>query len=99
MEIVQNAIIKTGTAAEPVSDVKLAARSELAAETAFGCPRDFLDNRFVYVVISSRAHGLSVGVNLTPEKKCNFDCVYCEVDWATPPRVNHLDVDLMASEL
>jgi len=24
-------------------------------ETAFGCPRDFLDNRFVYAVISARA--------------------------------------------
>ena len=28
-------------------------------ETASGYPRDFLDNRFVYVVISPRARGLS----------------------------------------
>src|SRR5439155_1296048 len=28
-------------------------------ETAFGCPRDFLDNQFVYVVISPRARGQS----------------------------------------
>src|ERR1041385_9455166 len=46
--------------------------------TAFGCPRDFLDNRFVYTVISARARGLSVGVNMNPDKHCNFDCVYCE---------------------
>ncbi len=35
--------------------------------------------RFVYVVRSRRAAGLSVGLNLDPQKTCNFDCVYCEV--------------------
>ncbi len=68
-------------------------------ETAFGCPRDFLDNRFVYVVISPRARGLSVGVNVNPDKWCNFDCAYCEVNRGLPPAVNHLDVDVMATEL
>src|SRR5438132_11952179 len=68
-------------------------------ETAFGCPRDFLDNRFVYVVISPRARGLSVGVNMNPDKGCNFDCAYCEVNRGLPPAVNHLDVDVMATEL
>ena len=68
-------------------------------ETAFGCPRDFLDNRFVYVVVSPRARGLSVGVNLNPDKRCNFDCAYCEVNRGLPPAVNHLDVDVMATEL
>jgi len=50
-----------------------------STETAFGAPRDFLGNRFVYVVISSRARGLSVGINVNPNKYCNFQCVYCEV--------------------
>ena len=70
-----------------------------AREVAFDRPRDFLDNRFVYVVISSRAHGLSLGVNMNPDKLCNFDCVYCEVDRRTPPAETTLDVGVMAAEL
>ena len=68
-------------------------------ETAFGCPRDFLNNRFVYAVISARAHGLSLGVNMNPDKYCSFDCLYCEVDRRNPPREAKLDVDAMAAEL
>jgi wyosine [tRNA(Phe)-imidazoG37] synthetase (radical SAM superfamily) len=70
-----------------------------AAGTAFGCSRDFLDNRFVYAVISPRARGLSVGVNLNPDKRCNFDCIYCEVDRRQPSRESRLDVEVMAREL
>jgi wyosine [tRNA(Phe)-imidazoG37] synthetase (radical SAM superfamily) len=68
-------------------------------ETAFGAPRDFLDNRFVYAVISPRAQGLSVGVNMNPDKLCNFDCVYCEAHRGLPAREPSLDVDVMAAEL
>lgn len=68
-------------------------------ETAFGAPRDFLDNRFVYVVISPRARGLSVGINMNPDKRCNFGCIYCEVHRDEPPRETHLDINVMASEL
>ena len=68
-------------------------------DTAFGCPRDFLGNRFVYSVISPRARGLSIGVNMNPDKFCNFDCGYCEVDRAAPPRATSLDVDVMIAEL
>jgi wyosine [tRNA(Phe)-imidazoG37] synthetase (radical SAM superfamily) len=68
-------------------------------ETAFGCPRDFLNNRFVYAVVSPRAHGLSLGVNMTPDKSCSFDCLYCEVDRRNAPRETRLDVDAMAAEL
>ena len=70
-----------------------------AREAAFDRPRDFLNNRFVYVVISSRARGLSVGVNLNPDKQCNFDCLYCEVDRRTPSAETTLDVGVMAGEL
>jgi len=68
-------------------------------ETAFGSPRDFLHNRFVYAVISARAHGLSLGVNMNPDKHCSFNCLYCEVDRRTPARETRLDVDAMAGEL
>ena len=67
--------------------------------TAFGCPRAFLDNRFVYTVISPRARGLSVGVNMNPDKRCNFDCVYCEVNRSEPARESRLDVPVMMTEL
>ena len=76
-----------------------AVRSPNPVDTAFGCPRDFLDNRFVYTVVSPRARGLSVGVNLNPDKHCNFDCIYCEVNRAEPARETHLDVSVMVAEL
>ncbi len=72
-------------------------RPQLA--TAFGCPRDFLDNRFVYTVISPRARGLSIGINMNPDKHCNFDCVYCEVDRQQVAPERDLDVAVMATEL
>ena len=68
-------------------------------ETAFDRPRDLLGNRFVYAVISSRAGGLSLGVNMNPDKLCNFDCSYCEVDRRSPALENKLAVDVMATEL
>jgi wyosine [tRNA(Phe)-imidazoG37] synthetase (radical SAM superfamily) len=75
------------------------ARQRPVAETAFGCPRDFLGNRFIYTVVSPRARGLSIGVNMNPNKYCDFDCGYCEVNRATPAREQHLEVEVMASEL
>src|SRR5262245_59087679 len=31
-------------------------------------------------MVSRRARGLSIGVNLNPDKICNLDCPYCQVD-------------------
>src|SRR2546428_742879 len=70
-----------------------------AAGTAFGYPRDFLDNHHVYIVISPRARGLSVGINMNPDKFCNFDCVYCEVDRSKRARARQVNVRAMATEL
>ena len=42
---------------------------------------------------------MTVGVNLTPARTCNFDCVYCEVNRDVPSEVQELDVDRMAEEL
>jgi wyosine [tRNA(Phe)-imidazoG37] synthetase (radical SAM superfamily) len=84
-------------AANPVPPA--AAPGQNPHETAFGCPRDFLSHRFVYVVISPRARGLSVGVNMNPDAACNFNCVYCEVDRRKPRAEQHLDITVMAEEL
>lgn len=54
---------------------------------------------YCYPVISRRSRGVSLGVNLDPTKLCNFNCVYCEVDRRTPPRVDHVDVDRLMAEL
>ncbi len=77
----------TPASAQPLpagDDSSVPAGGELAAgkpeDLAFGCPRFYLaEARQVYLVVSSRAHGLSVGVNLNPDQACNFDCCYCEV--------------------
>ena len=64
-----------------------------------GCAPQFLDNRFVYAIVSARARGLSIGVNMNPDKHCNFNCEYCEVDRAAPAREKRLEVKVMAEEL
>ena len=82
----------------PPSETKAASLAPPSG-TAFGCTRDFLGNRFVYTVISPRARGLSVGVNMNPDKHCNFDCVYCEVNRSIPSCESRLDVPVMTTEL
>ena len=42
-------------------------------------PRRFGTLQYVYPVISRRADGLSLGVNLSPQGLCNFSCVYCQI--------------------
>jgi wyosine [tRNA(Phe)-imidazoG37] synthetase (radical SAM superfamily) len=69
------------------------------ASAGFGAPRHFLDRRFVYAVISQRARGLSIGVNLNPDKHCNFKCLYCEVDRDQPGLERKVNVRVMAAEL
>lgn len=61
--------------------------------------RHFADFTFVYPVISRRSRGLSIGINLNPDKVCNFDCVYCEVDRRIPGIVSRVDLEQMKDEL
>jgi wyosine [tRNA(Phe)-imidazoG37] synthetase (radical SAM superfamily) len=61
--------------------------------------RTFEDNLYVYAVVSRRSKGVSIGVNLNPDKICNFDCVYCQVDRKTPPVVRDVDVPRLLQEL
>jgi wyosine [tRNA(Phe)-imidazoG37] synthetase (radical SAM superfamily) len=97
---VDEVIAKTAVLAQPAEKRKSPhVRTNGGQETAFGSPRDFLDNRFVYAVVSARARGLSVGINLSPDKNCNFQCVYCEVHRNGDAREGKLDVEAMAAEL
>ncbi|MFM7159959.1 MAG: radical SAM protein, partial [Planctomycetaceae bacterium] len=61
--------------------------------------RQFEMNRFVYPVISRRSRGLSVGINLNPDKICNFDCVYCQVDRTVPATTRSVDLSVLLREL
>src|SRR5271154_6681495 len=85
--------------ASPPQSAGKAARAPAVSTSAFARPREFLGNRFVYVVVSARARGLSIGVNMNPDKRCKFDCEYCEVNRAVPALEKSLDVDVMAMEL
>jgi len=80
-----------------VSDHLIQIRSNLAVVQDHS--RQFADFTFVYPVISRRARGLSIGINLNPDKVCNFDCVYCEVDRTSPGKVSRVDLNQMGDEL
>ena len=75
------------------------AHAALTHEVAFGYPRDFLENKFVYLVISPRANGLSIGLNLNPVVKCNLHCLYCEVDRTQSANDSPFDLHRMVIEL
>ena len=61
--------------------------------------RAWSDFDYCYPVISRRSKGVSLGVNLNPDKVCNFDCVYCEVDRTTPGRRRDIDLDQLEREM
>ena len=62
-------------------------------------PREFLGNRFVYAVISSRARGLTIGVNVSPNQACNYSCPYCEVVRTPDKAEQKLDLKVLTREL
>ena len=61
--------------------------------------RDSAGMTYVYPVVSRRAGGVSVGVNLNVNNACNWACVYCQVPnlkRGGPPPV---DLELLENEL
>ncbi|HTU24255.1 MAG TPA: radical SAM protein [Pirellulales bacterium] len=61
--------------------------------------RAFEANRFVYPVLSRRSRGISIGVNLNPDKICNFDCIYCQVDRTRQSETTFVELDPLLAEL
>jgi wyosine [tRNA(Phe)-imidazoG37] synthetase (radical SAM superfamily) len=61
--------------------------------------RLFESNRFVYPVLSRRSGGISVGVNLNPDKVCNFDCIYCQVDRRSQSETRFVEMGGLLDEL
>jgi wyosine [tRNA(Phe)-imidazoG37] synthetase (radical SAM superfamily) len=61
--------------------------------------RSLGENVYVYPVVSRRSGGLSVGINLNPDKLCNFDCPYCQVDRTVAPQIRTVDTPRLLQEL
>ncbi|MCC6493341.1 MAG: radical SAM protein [Pirellulales bacterium] len=61
--------------------------------------RRFAANRFVYPVLSRRSRGISIGVNLNPDKVCNFDCIYCQVDRTRQSETRFVENEALMAEL
>lgn len=54
---------------------------------------------YVYPVISRRAGGVSVGINLNPNNACNWRCIYCQVPNLTRGSAPPIDLDVLGREL
>jgi len=61
--------------------------------------RRWAANLYVYPVVSRRSGGVSIGINLNPDKLCNFDCIYCQVDRTTPATIRKVDLARLTAEL
>jgi wyosine [tRNA(Phe)-imidazoG37] synthetase (radical SAM superfamily) len=61
--------------------------------------RRWRENRYVYAVASRRSRGISIGINLSPGKGCNFGCLYCQVDRTTTPKLRRVDLKRISEEL
>ena len=61
--------------------------------------RNSADLTYVYPVLSRRAGGLSVGINLNPNNKCNWRCIYCQVPDLKRGSAPEIDLEKLAAEL
>ena len=61
--------------------------------------RDSAGLRYVYPVVSRRAGGLSIGINLNTNNACNWRCIYCQVPDLTRGAPLPVDLERLGSEL
>ena len=61
--------------------------------------RDSAGLRYVYPVISRRAGGVSIGINLNPNNACNWACLYCQVENLTRGGPPPIDLECLEREL
>jgi wyosine [tRNA(Phe)-imidazoG37] synthetase (radical SAM superfamily) len=61
--------------------------------------RDSAGMTYVYPVVSRRAGGVSVGINLNPNNACNWRCIYCQVPELKRGGPPPIDLDLLEAEL
>lgn len=73
--------------------------SELEQLSVHDHYRHFEDYTYVYPVVSRRAGGISLGINLNPNRACNWQCVYCQVPNLSRGTAPTLNVSQLALEL
>lgn len=61
--------------------------------------RDVTGMTYVYPVVSRRAGGVSIGINLNPNNACNWACVYCQVPGLTRGGPPPVQLALLEAEL
>ncbi len=61
--------------------------------------RDSAGLCYVYPVVSRRAHGVSVGINLNTNNACNWRCIYCQVPGLTRGAALPVDMAVLEREL
>ncbi|MBK8257065.1 MAG: radical SAM protein [Polyangiaceae bacterium] len=60
---------------------------------------DVVDLTYVYPVVSRRAGGVSIGVNLNPNNACNWKCAYCQVEGLVLGAGPKIDLEKLEREL
>ncbi len=61
--------------------------------------RDIAGLKYVYPVLSRRAGGLSIGINVNTNNACNWRCVYCQVPDLIRGAAPEMDFLLLENEL
>lgn len=61
--------------------------------------RDVVGMRFVYPVVSRRAGGVSIGINLNTNNACNWRCIYCNVPNLTRGMPPPIELNVLEREL
>ncbi|MBU1424702.1 MAG: radical SAM protein [Gammaproteobacteria bacterium] len=61
--------------------------------------RDSAGLRYVYPVVSRRAGGVSIGINLNTNNACNWRCIYCQVPDLVRGTAPPVDLLLLEKEL
>lgn len=61
--------------------------------------RRIFKGKYIYPVVSRRAGGLSIGINLNTNSACNWQCIYCEVPNLKRGKPEPIDLALFKEEL
>lgn len=73
--------------------------NEIKPLSAIDHSREAVGLRYVYPVVSRRAGGVSIGVNLNVNNACNWQCIYCQVPGLTRGGPPPVDLAVLESEL
>ena len=61
--------------------------------------RKIFKGKYIYPVVSRRAGGLSLGINLNTNNACNWQCIYCEVPNLTRGKPEAINLNQLQEEL